>query len=127
MRYEIGKSFKFEAAHHLAFHDGKCARRHGHSYRFELIVGSDYLIEDGPQQGMVLDYAEIDAVGKAICQKFDHYDLNEVLGIDTTTAEILSRIIWSEAIKALPDLIEVRVKETESTFASFKGGNRWAG
>ncbi|NES98612.1 MAG: 6-carboxytetrahydropterin synthase QueD, partial [Desertifilum sp. SIO1I2] len=28
----IYKEFRFEAAHHLPHHDGKCRRLHGHSW-----------------------------------------------------------------------------------------------
>ena len=35
---QIRKHFRFEAAHALPFHPGKCARMHGHSYRLEVAV-----------------------------------------------------------------------------------------
>ena len=35
---QIRKRFRFEAAHTLPFHPGKCARMHGHSYRLEVAV-----------------------------------------------------------------------------------------
>lgn len=34
----IGKTFTFEAAHHLEHHRGKCRRPHGHSYKLEVMV-----------------------------------------------------------------------------------------
>ena len=34
----ITKTFRFESAHHLPGHSGKCARPHGHSYRLEVAV-----------------------------------------------------------------------------------------
>ena len=35
---KIGKTYSFEAAHHLPNHNGKCKNPHGHSYRLEVEV-----------------------------------------------------------------------------------------
>ena len=120
MSFEIGKTFRFESAHCLKHHDGKCARPHGHSYEFELIVAAPDVRLEGPKAGMVDDYSLITEVGAAIEAKLDHRDLNEVLDNDTTTAEELTRIIWEEARQRLPNIVEVRVKETAKTFAAYR-------
>ena len=118
--FEIGKTFKFEAAHRLAHHDGKCSRDHGHSYQFDLVVEASDLRLEGSQAGMVDDYDAVSEVGKWIESKLDHRDLNEVLDSDTTTAEELSQLVWEMARSRLPRLVEVRFKETEKTYASYR-------
>jgi 6-pyruvoyl tetrahydropterin synthase/QueD family protein len=118
--YEIGKTFAFEAAHQLVHHDGVCARPHGHSYTFELIVEGAALHLDGPKAGMLDDFHDVNSVGGWIVDMLDHRNLNEVLDSDTTTAEHLSATIFDLAATRLPNLVEVRVKETQKTFSSYR-------
>lgn len=120
MSFEISKKFKFEAAHHLAHHDGKCSRPHGHSYEFELFVERRELRLEGSAAGMVDDYALLSEVGKWIEDRFDHRDLNEVLDSDTTTAEELARVVWEMAKTRLPNLVEIRFRETAKTSVSLR-------
>ena len=118
--FEIGKTFKFEAAHCLLHHDGKCRRPHGHSYQFELVVESSDVQLEGAKAGMVDDYDLLTEAGSAIEQMLDHRDLNEVLDSDTTTAEEISSFIFRQVRRRLPNLVEVRVKETAKTYASYR-------
>lgn len=122
--FEIGKSFRFEAAHCLKHHKGKCSREHGHSYEFTLTVERTDLRLEGPSAGMVDDYDHITEVGKWIEDKLDHRHLNEIFDSDTTTAEELSRLIHDMARSRLPTLVEVVVKETAKTFSSYRPGRR---
>ena len=118
--FEIGKKFKFEAAHHLQHHKGKCHNLHGHSYHFELIVAAEELKLHGSDAGMVEDYDKLSAAGKLVEDKFDHKYINSILDSDTTTAEELAIYIYQLILPILPNLIEVRVSETEKTFASYR-------
>lgn len=120
MSFEIGKTFKFESAHQLKHHGGKCSRPHGHSYQFELIVERRDLQLHGPAAGMVNDYDHLTEVGTWIEDRLDHRDLNEVLDSDTTTAEELSTVVWSMASSRLPNLVEIRFKETAKTYVSLR-------
>ncbi len=75
------REFRFEAAHRLAWHYGKCARVHGHSYRLEVTVEGQ--VDD---HGVIMDFADVKtAVNEAVIDKVDHRDLNEV--IENPTAE----------------------------------------
>ena len=75
------REFRFEAAHRLAWHPGKCARVHGHSYRLEVTVEGQ--VDD---RGVIMDFADVKAaVNEAVMDKVDHRDLNEV--IENPTAE----------------------------------------
>lgn len=74
----INKTFTFEAAHRLQNHDGKCRNLHGHGYKVEVAVEKTgkaaALQEDGPQEGMLLDFGELslwwEQPGSG--QSFDH-------------------------------------------------------
>ena len=116
----LTKIFRFESAHHLPGHRGKCARLHGHSYQLEVTVRGP--IKDAPGEsdhGMVMDFADLSQLVKnSVIEKLDHQELNEVTGLHTT-AENLAHWIWSElTTQGLSEalLYRIRLWETESGF-----------
>jgi len=121
MRYaSITKIFRFEAAHHLPGHQGKCARPHGHSYRLEVTISGP--IKDAPGEsdhGMVMDFGGLShTVNNSVIERLDHQDLNAVTGLHTT-AENLAHWIWGElTANGLSEalLSRIRLWETESCF-----------
>lgn len=123
--YRIGKSFRFEAAHHLPeLPEGhKCACLHGHSYTVEISVATN---GDLTPPGFVVDFDELSAVGTYLNEKFDHRVLNEVLDV-APTSENLARLLyeWCAVNLRLPPgvtVAAVRVGETASTFAEYAPG-----
>ncbi len=112
---QIRKLFRFEAAHVLPHHPGKCSRLHGHSYRVEVAVSGPLAVA-GPSQGMVVDFDELSAIVKPrIIERLDHSSLNDVL--PNPTAEHIALWIWDELEPVLPRLVEVVVWETPSACA----------
>ncbi len=110
MKYEITKSFRFEAAHSLPhLHPShQCHRCHGHSY--ELIVGVS-----GPLHNeWVQDYVDIAGAVLPIVKRLDHYNLNDVLPC-ATTAENLAAWVWGELKDALPLLSRIEIRETPTS------------
>jgi 6-pyruvoyltetrahydropterin/6-carboxytetrahydropterin synthase len=124
----VTKEFRFEAAHKLPYHDGKCRGLHGHSYQFFLEVRGGLIPPGGPKQSMVIDFKDLGDVGKMIVQKLDHTYLNEVLGFEDTTAEKLCIWIHDFVKERIPQLWSVSVKETESSLARYapmETSSRW--
>jgi 6-pyruvoyltetrahydropterin/6-carboxytetrahydropterin synthase len=124
----ITKMFRFEAAHQLPEHQGKCARLHGHSYRLEIALRGP--IKQAPTQsdhGMVMDFSHLsNLVREVIIQRLDHHDLNEITGI-YTTAENLAHWIWDELVSAGLEedlLYRIRLWETETSFAEITPAER---
>lgn len=119
--YSITKTFKFEAAHQLLdWPEGhQCSRLHGHSYELTVeLIGSSLSITDKP--GVIEDYGDISAyVKKHIISKWDHRNLNEVLGMRNTTAENLAMIAFNILAKHLVQLNRVTINETSSSSASY--------
>jgi len=121
MRYaSITKIFRFEAAHHLPGHQGKCARPHGHSYRLEVTISGP--IKDAPGEsdhGMVMDFGDLSNIVKnSVIERLDHQDLNAITELHTT-AENLAHWIWDElTANGLSEalLYRIRLWETESCF-----------
>lgn len=118
--YEIGKTFRFAAAHSLPSlpESHKCHRVHGHNYQVDVVLRSDKL--DG--HGMVLDYGIIGgSLGVTIKAVLDHRDLNDVLDVEPT-AENLARWLHNLIIRVEPwagMLHAVTVRETGGTWATF--------
>lgn len=112
---QIRKTFRFEAAHVLPFHNGKCARLHGHSYRLEVSVYGP-LREDGPDRGMVMDFGEIaDIVKSDVCGRLDHQQLNDI--VENPTCERVLEWIAATLAKKLPNMCEVILWETDTACA----------
>jgi 6-pyruvoyltetrahydropterin/6-carboxytetrahydropterin synthase len=101
------REYRFEAAHHLGWHPGACARIHGHSYRLEVAV-------TGPldERGVVMDFAEVDAViAQAVLAVYDHRDLNDVLA--NPTCELIALDAMGRLADAGLQVSWLRLWETE--------------
>lgn len=124
----ITKRFRFEAAHQLSSHQGKCARIHGHSYLLEVTLRGP--IKDVPgasDHGMVMDFGDLkQIVQETVIRRLDHHDLNAVTGI-YTTAENLVHWVWDALVTGgLPEslLYRLRLWETESCYAELTAAER---
>lgn len=110
----IYKEFRFEAAHRLPHHQGKCQRLHGHSWLGKVYIQSNKLIETGPQQGMVMDFGEVKKYIKPLLDNYlDHYYLNETTGLENPTSEAIARWIFEKLQEMqLPGLYAIEIRET---------------
>jgi len=112
---QIRKHFRFEAAHVLPFHPGKCARLHGHSYRLEVAVRGP-LQSDGPARGMIEDFDAIKRTVRGdVIDALDHQNLNDF--IENPTAEHIVMWIWRRLEPQLPALDELVLWETSTSCA----------
>lgn len=109
--WTLTKDFRFEASHRLPHHDGKCFRLHGHSFKGQVHLMSPTLIEEGPKQGMVIDYSDVSKVVKAMVDEhLDHYHLNDLLS--NPTSENLAQWVYTYLKPDLPMLVAVEIEET---------------
>jgi 6-pyruvoyltetrahydropterin/6-carboxytetrahydropterin synthase len=112
---QIRKHFKFEAAHALPHHTGKCSRMHGHSYRLEVALQGP-LHTSGVAQGMVEDFDVISRiVREAVIEPLDHSCLNDIL--PNPTAELIAQWIWERLEPKIPGLFEAVLWETATACA----------
>lgn len=112
---QIRKSFRFEAAHVLPHHQGKCARMHGHSYRLDVAVRGP-IQTDGPARGMIEDFDTIKKiVHREAIDALDHFTLNDV--IENPTAEHIVMWIWRKLEPHLPGIDELVLWETPTSCA----------
>lgn len=93
IRSVITRKYKFSAAHRLEGHP-KCGRPHGHNYVLEVSVSG----EKDRSTGMLIDFANLDAIIKPIVEKFDHMWLYSA---DNVTANCPYTIIARERSEAV--------------------------
>jgi 6-pyruvoyltetrahydropterin/6-carboxytetrahydropterin synthase len=110
MRTSVTRSFTFEAAHQLPWHEGRCRNLHGHSYRLEVTV-------EGPvgDSGIVVDFADIKSVvEREVIDRFDHQYLNDLLA--NPTAELIAAEVWKTVEAADLAVTRIRLWETSDSF-----------
>ena len=103
---EITQQFTFEAAHYLGEAPTDSNRRiHGHSFHVEVTLRG----QPDSTQGWVRDFAEINESLVAIRNTLDHGLLNELPDLGIPTLENLSRFIFHEARRRMPEVCRVRL------------------
>jgi len=111
----VVRRYRFEAAHRLAWHPGKCRRLHGHSYVLEVEVAGP--LDD---RGVVIDFDEVDEVDEVVAgagavlggpDGLDHADLNERL--PNPTAELVAVLVGERLDAAGLRWSRLRLWETE--------------
>ena len=86
--YSVVKEFRFEAAHRLERHEGKCRRLHGHSYRLEVEVAVPELQRNGPARGMVMDFDTLTKIVQHnVIDRWDHMFLASQENMSTILVE----------------------------------------
>ncbi len=119
MKVRLTKTFRFEAAHSLpTFPEGhKCRRLHGHSFRFDVVVEG----EVDEKLGYLIDYGDVKRVVDPIVRQLDHYYLNDIPGLENSTAENLAKWLWDRIKPSLPLLARITVYETCTTACDYEG------
>ena len=115
MKLSATKIFRFEAAHNLPYHQGKCANVHGHNYKLEVTFGMNErgLVDIGSSDGMIIDFTDLkELVNNSVIIKLDHANLND--HFENPTAELMV-IKIAEWIRH-PQLIKLKLWETDDCF-----------
>ena len=133
-RFQVTKVIEFSYGHRLLEHNGKCRHLHGHNGLLEVDVDASAL----DAMGMVVDFTRINEVVKAwVDATLDHkmllcradplvgmlQDAGEPLYLmeDNPTAENIAKLIWLSARAEGFPVSEVRLWETSTSRASYKG------
>ncbi len=109
MRTRVTRAFAFDAAHQLPWHDGKCKRLHGHTYRLEVTV-------EGPldENGVVVDFYDLGhVVSRVVIDHYDHRYLNDLL--ENPTVELVASQAWKRLEAAGLTLVRLRLWETSDS------------
>lgn len=138
MLTRISKSFRWEMAHRLPFHEGGCRNIHGHSYSMTVELAGE-----PDTNGMVLDYFDLVSIVEPLIKEIDHAFLCDntdklvkdflkstslkVVYVEfPTTAENIAQWFFerlSEHFMPMKNIRELRiiVSETERTTAEVSG------
>lgn len=118
MRTSVTRSFRFEAAHKLPWHPGKCRDLHGHGYTLEVTV-------EGPvgESGIVMDFADLGTVvRREIIEELDHAYLNDLM--ENPTAELIAHDIFKRLEAASLPVSRIRLWETADCYAEVTAGGK---
>ncbi len=119
MRVELVKEYRFEAAHRLPNvpPGHKCARLHGHSFKFEVHVV-------GPVDattGWFIDYGVLDDVVHPLVTQLDHHYMNEIEGLENPTSEVTAKWLFDRIKREIPSLTAITFYETHDARCIYRG------
>ena len=133
---KIAKEFRWEMGHRLPEHFGLCKNIHGHSYKMIVEFEGDL-----NEQGMVIDYYDVEKIIDPIIEKLDHsFMVNKkdkvvieflekmnskkvVVDFESTAENISKYLVNDISLSKLPSnlkSIAVRVYDTEGDCADDK-------
>ena len=132
--YSVTKRIDFCYGHRLLDYDGICKHPHGHNALAEIEVRTDSL----DSRNMVCDFSDIKRLVKGwIDRELDHKMILrhddplvkplQALGepiylLDSNpTVERLAKLVFDKARELSLDVVEVRIWETPTSFASYSG------
>ena len=109
--YFLRTKASFDAAHFLKDYEGKCKNIHGHRWKVIVEIAKEALETEGPKRGMVLDFGDLKAVLKELCNELDHSLIYESGSLKKTTVQALQEEDFR--------MIEVPFIPTAENFAKY--------
>lgn len=113
----------YDSAHFLRNYKGKCERLHGHRYIVEAAMASE---DVNPATGIAFDFVDVKRVLRAIANRLDHENLNDLEPFTELepSAENQARWIYGQLKEQLDAdqataLLYVRVWETPTQWAQY--------
>jgi 6-pyruvoyltetrahydropterin/6-carboxytetrahydropterin synthase len=115
--FEVKVEGHFSSAHHLLNYDGECENQHGHNWKVEIYAQGEELNESN----ILIDFKVLKKELNKMLDKLDHKDLNELEAFKniSPSSEIISKYIYKELKKEIPQISKVCVWETERARASY--------
>ena len=112
----VWRRYMLQAAHRLPHVPvgHKCGRLHGHS--FAIVVHSTQ-----PIAGQNVSYDDLDRLWAPLHAELNYHCLNEILGLENPTSEMLSSWVWDRLKPSCPSLSAITVFETASCGATYDG------
>ena len=120
--FEVSVEETFAAGHALRNYRGKCENVHGHNYKVQVTVEGEEL----NSIGLLVDFADIKKLIRAIVGRLDHQFLNDLAPFDAInpSAENMARYFYDEISSGLQApgqrIREVKIWETDITSATYR-------
>lgn len=109
--YYLKTEQSFDSAHFLKGYEGKCHNLHGHRWRVVAEIQGETLSTARQTRGMVVDFGELKALLKAMCNELDHSFIYEAGSLRPSTEVALKE----EGFR----MIEVPFRPTAEQFAEY--------
>ncbi len=115
----LSKDFEFESAQSLPqFPEGhKCRNVHGHSFKVTISVRGP--VDEA--SGIFYDHAAISDAMRPIVAQLDHAYLNDIVGLENPTIELMARWFWEKLEPQLTGLHEIVLHETPRARCVYRG------
>jgi len=116
--FEVSIEEVFPAGHALRNYHGKCENVHGHNYRVRVTAAGPALDDTG----LLVDFAELKRMVRAVKERLDHQFLNDLPPFDeiNPSAENIAKHFYDEIKPALFQLTEVKIWETDVSCATYR-------
>src|SRR5947209_9308061 len=97
--FEVGVVGSFEAAHRLVGDFGPATRMHGHTYRLDVVVRGERLVDGN----VLYDIGRLQPEIQALAASLHYRDLNELSAFagSNTTAEAVASYCWDQLAASL--------------------------
>lgn len=115
--FEIKVESSFSAAHHLLSYEGECENQHGHNWKVEVFARGETL----DKSNLLIDFKILKKELNKVLDILDHRDINELEQFKeiSPSSEIISKFIYQELKKTIPQVFKVSVWETVNACASY--------
>jgi 6-pyruvoyltetrahydropterin/6-carboxytetrahydropterin synthase len=120
--FEVSVQETFAAGHSLRNYHGKCENVHGHNYRVQVTLAGEEL----NATGLLVDFAEVKRLIRAVVARLDHQFLNDLAPFDTInpSAENMAWYFYEQISGGMngsgPRIREVKIWETDITSATYR-------
>jgi 6-pyruvoyltetrahydropterin/6-carboxytetrahydropterin synthase len=121
--FEVSVEEVFPAGHSLRNYHGKCENIHGHNYRVRVTVDGPHLDENG----LLVDFAEVKKLVRAVKDRLDHQFLNDLDPFDkiNPSAENIAKYFYDQVSGGLNSsngakVSRVKLWETDITYATYR-------
>lgn len=109
--YVLKTNASFDSAHFLKGYEGKCCNIHGHRWKVAVEIGSEELVEEGTNRGMIVDFSKLKDDLGSITDYLDHSLIIEKGSLKEKTLEALKEEDFR--------IIEVSFRPTAENFAKY--------
>ena len=139
--FKATKEFKWDMAHRLPTHWGKCFNVHGHTYKALITIQWEHLQSEGEESWMLKDFWNFKPIKERIDENRDHAYVwikdDEVLlflkekwfrtfSMDSNpTAENMTKLLFEKSRELIPnvDIDKILIYETPTSFAEYSATN----
>src|SRR6202158_34923 len=120
--FEVSVEETFAAGHALRNYHGKCENVHGHNYRVQVTMEGEELKDTG----LLVDFADVKRLVRAVVSRLDHQFLNDLAPFDAInpSAENMARYFYDQISGGMngagPGVREGKIWGTDITSATYR-------